>query len=232
MAAFANYTDRTGNRYRKLCNVGRGNCALIALIQLNMASEGVSWEEIVRRTTGELDDWMCERVRRLRESIVASVEAELGATFDDELTYDESMTFEECLKRGIIEFGDEDIPDECMNFEGCLKFGTIKSLTLWKKVMASEFCWLDERGVFVGAKLEGLGGRFALVEAKVAKEEDAYVLHGVSEGLPVLGYSSLMLYGGGHFEALYQVIKTSVCVCRGPSEGGIVVILFVLAITY
>lgn len=206
MPAGADYIDHTRNGYRKLWNIGRGDCALIALIQLKMAFEGVSWDEIVRRTTGELGGWMREQVRSLRERIVAAVEAEPENLFDDELTYDESMTFEECLEKGIIEFGNEDIPDECMNFEGCLKFGTIKSLTLWKKVMASGGCWLDEMGVSLGAKLEGLGGRFAIVEAN-----GAGVLHELRRTYVVQGYSSLMLYGGGHFEALYQVKKTNLC---------------------
>lgn len=191
------YMDRF-KMYRKFRNRGRGDCLLIALIQHKMRSQGVSEDEIRRRTTGGLDDEMKALVRQLRESIVALADQELQDVLDEDIAADNGRTVEECLKGGEI-----------------------KSLPMWKKVMATPGAWMDPDALLIGAKILRLDG-VALVQAR--KGNFLYVRTYPSL---VRGFSSMILHGGGHFEALYEVraptptpslpIPVSVATASAPS---------------
>lgn len=169
------YMDRF-KMYRKFRNRGRGDCLLIALIQEKMWSQGVPENEIRRRTTGGLDGEMKALVKQLRKRIVALTDQELQGILDDDIAADKGRTVEQCMKEGEI-----------------------KSLPMWKKVMATPGAWMDPDALNIGAKILRLGW-VQLVEA--GRGNFLYV-----RTYPSLarGFSSMILYGGGHFEALYEV---------------------------
>ncbi|CAN0566441.1 unnamed protein product, partial [Ectocarpus sp. 12 AP-2014] len=53
------YIDHDGNMFRRLPNWGRGQCGLLALIQLyDVLRNGVELGEVVCKTTGEPNDNM------------------------------------------------------------------------------------------------------------------------------------------------------------------------------
>ncbi|CAM9864666.1 unnamed protein product [Ectocarpus sp. 4 AP-2014] len=130
------HIDTRGILYWALPNIGRGMCGLIALIQAEMVAEGVPLDEVLRRTTGELDAEMKARVQHLRMIIVAAAHERVGIELDEDPAADGGKTVEDLLKDGDI-----------------------KSCDMFRKVMSRPDAYLDQLGMSIGAaklKLEGM----------------------------------------------------------------------------
>lgn len=184
------YIDHDGWMFRKMPNWGCGQCGLLTLIQLqDVLRNGVDIG-IVRKTTGdERNHHMMGRVRHLRAQIVAAADTELAGYFDPSLKQ-EAVT-------------------------NLLKLGHLPTMSTWKEAMSSDSGWLDPQAMIIGAKILGLqgfmlvdtGGKTTTVEKtdKETVKEVGLPLHPLFHPRRVQGYSSLVLYTQGHYEALFKV---------------------------
>lgn len=199
------YIDHDGNMFRKLPNWGRGQCGLISLIQLyDVLRNGVDLGEVVRKTTGEPNDDMMERVRQLRARIIAEADTELEGYFDPS------------LQKNVV--------------AKLLQHGHLPTLRIWKEAHSADSGWLDLQAMFIGAKILGVQ-RFMIVDTRdkttnvertgeeTAKEEVGLHLHQIYRPDRLQGYSSLVLYTADHYEALYQVKIKDMCFFFGKERS-------------
>lgn len=187
------YMDMYGNLYRALPNMGRGRCGIISLIQAKMVAEGVSRDETLRRTTGELDADIKARMRCLREGIVAAAAGRIDVELDSDPAADGGRTVQQCLKEGDI-----------------------KSHKMFCDVMSREDGWLDPLALFLGAVHLGLEGMHIVETGKEdgaqkteeGEETKPQHLYYPTTTLRVKDEACMILLHEKHFEALYKVNRT------------------------
>lgn len=195
------FIDGDDLAWRRLPNIGRGDCALIALLQRSMVQSGTSHGEL-DATTRELSDELKKKVQVLREMIVAKSEGEFAymiVHLDSDPTAVETEWVNEAEVKAAQATGRfvEKVVKE-RTFEQCFTSGTFTTFHMWKRVILAGG-WLDYEAVCIGAQILRLEG-FAIVEGK-----EGNILHEKYYGYAARGYSSMILYGANHFESLYQV---------------------------
>lgn len=202
------YIDGASLEWHRLLNIGRDDCACIALRQCEMLQTGVTQSEI-DATTGELSDDFKTKIQLLREKIVAAGEGDLSYMIGH-LDGDPAAVETECVNQDEVDaaeaegrFVEKNLKER--TFEQCFKNGTFQTLRMWKRVILAGG-WLDYEAVCIGARLLDLRG-FAIVEVK-----EGNLLYEKGYGYAIAGCSSMILYGAHHFEALYQVRRFRVVV--------------------